>query len=187
MRNPGSVIPFPSPNDIPEPGQFSVPKEVRWEPQAAAPQDTILPYFTATWASKTYDLRPGFRGVPMADAPAAGAASVWRPYGAGGQLLVQISTVNPIGIGHQDFNITAWDEAHPYDVSNLRQVTQLSNVTTQFTTFVDLAGGGGWSGLGAFSPVGVGSPVRFWRLRMLFEIGGVTGQLPKIRIVEGYY
>ncbi len=183
MRNPGMTTPFPQPSDVPEPGQFSHPIELTWVP-ATAPDDSTAPFFEAIWFGPTFDLRPNFRGVPTATTQTVGTQAIWRSLGAGGQFFVRVDAWNLLGVNAVDFNIQAWDMAHPFEILSMVQVTQAQDVTTQFTTALT---GTTWGGLGVFTPSGGASPARFWRMKLRFQIGGVTGTLPKIRIAAAYY
>lgn len=177
-QNPGSTQPFPAPTNVPEPGWFGPNYPLTWRGAPSGNTNQGTSYRFAVWKSPTFDLRPGFRGVIQSETVGvAGVQAVWRPYGAGGQLVVGAHFANQGTAIFRDLNITAFDEASPWDPNTLWPVTPEQDVTTAFTSgnqaglgFVPPAANRGLNGLCTFqAPGGAGCPIRYWRLVLVFR------------------
>lgn len=158
FRNPASTIPRPSPSDMPVGGWFgSTTAVIDW---VANPQAAIL--WQASWSSPIYDLRPDLGALSdnRNNARLSGV-SVWRAAGQNiaAQLFVQISGVQDF----RGFQVVSQEEAHVSDVTQILSVTGQQDVTAEFTSR-------GASSVVTYSPYGDGYPIRYWRLKLKFNI-----------------
>ena len=160
FRNPAGTIPRPSPADMPVGAWIGSRVQLtNWTPNPEL-NDRIL--WRTQWASPIYDLRPDlgalsdnrsnvtFSGVP-----------VWRAAGqnVAAQLFVQISGL----LDFRGFQVVSQEEAHVCDVTQIATITGPQDVTAEYTSK-------GASSIVTYSPFGDGYPVRYWRLRVEFNI-----------------
>ena len=158
LRNPGSTIPRPSPADMPVGGWIGGRVQmVDWEPNPAP--NTL---WRVKWASPIFDLRPdlGALSENRANVRPSGMA-VWRAAGQNiaAQLFVQISGITDF----RGFQVVSQEEAHVADVTQLLPIIAPQDVTDNFTSRGD-------SSVVTYSPFGDGYPIRYWRLRLIFNI-----------------
>lgn len=158
FRNPASTIPRPSPSDMPVGGWFGTTTPViDW---TANPSPNVL--WQAVWSSPIYDLRPDLGALSdnRNNARFSGV-SVWRAAGQNiaAQLFVQISAVQDF----RGFQVLSQEEAHISDVTQILSVTGQQDVTAEFTSR-------GASSIVTYSPYGDGYPIRYWRLKLRFNI-----------------
>lgn len=158
FRNPASTIPRPSPSDMPVGAWVGATTPVvDW---TANPQENIL--WRASWSSPIYDLRPDLGALSdnRNNARIAGV-SVWRAAGqnVAAQLFVQMSTLSD----YRGFQVLSQEEAHVSDVTQIASVTGRQDVTAEFTSR-------GNSAIVTYHPYGDGYPIRYWRVKLVFNI-----------------
>ena len=165
FRNPAGTIPRPSPADMPVGAWIGSRTDItNWQ---ADPFGNGRVLWRARWSSPIYDLRPdtGALSDNRNNTTPSGVA-VWRAAGQNiaAQLFVQIS--NPLLAGVVDYRglqVISQEEAHVVDVTQLDTVTGPQDVTAEFTSR-------GNSAVVTYSPYGDGYPVKYWRLRLEFQI-----------------
>jgi hypothetical protein len=142
------------------------------------------------WSAGIFDLRPEFKGAPASTNVAErGVVPIFKE----GNLAVMVEFRDcPFG-SLDDLNITAWDEANPWDPNDLRPVTAEQDVTTQFVTATAPYGTGvkgrnqRVSGLGFFTPPqGSRGPARYWKFNLVFRCFLVHAD-PRIVVTAAYY
>jgi hypothetical protein len=196
-QNPGSTQPFPQPNNVPAPGWFGPNYQLDWRGAASGNTNDIssIQCRFAIWRSPTFDLRPEFRGVVQSESiTTSGVQPIWRPGGAGGQLLIGVHFGNNGNSSLLDLNIVSYDEASPWDPNNLWPITAEQDVTTTFTTanqsglgFQPPQANRGVNGIGTFqAPGGSGGPVRYWRLVLVFRFW-LQHDDPLTSVTAAYY
>jgi len=126
----------------------------------ANPQAAVL--WRASWSSPIYDLRPDLGALSdnRNNARLSGV-SIWRAAGQNiaAQLFIQISGVQDF----RGFQVISQEEAHVSDVTQILSVTGQQDVTAEFTSR-------GASSVVTFSPYGDGYPIRYWRVKLTFNI-----------------
>lgn len=164
-----------------------------WEDTAANNTNVNSTQRTYLWATPIFDLHPQLGGQPMsAQFSSHGVYPLPNP----GQLLVQVSfrdadNAHGNAFGVSGMNITAWDEANPWNPMDLRPVTSEQDVTSTFMTatapYGKGAAGSGVSGLLFWSPPsGAGGTVRFWQFKLLFSIWIVHPD-PTVIVTAAFY
>jgi hypothetical protein len=160
--NPGGTVPQPYPSNI-GPGNWIPGDQFLLWTAGAGPNQGLR---QAIWRSPVFDLRPELKAAGPAPAPGnprAGAQAIWKPGGAGGQLYL-LWDYSTVPAGRMDgLAVVAQELAHPFDPSRLRTITQIEDVTTNFTANKQAA-------LLVVTPPGSGMPVRFWQFTLRFEI-----------------
>ena len=111
-----------------------------------------------------------------------GGVPIWN---SAGQLWVQLDSNVADGLRGIDlrgFQILATEEAHLSDPSRLRSISGAQDVTEEFSTL-------GESSLLGWMPYGSGLPVRFYRLRLTFQIRDNFGNalLPNMCVQGAMY
>lgn len=127
----------------------------------------------AVWSSPYFDLRPEFQGVAQ---QSDGFKIGTQPIFTQGNLWVIATVLMPNPMSNIDtMNVCAWEEAHPWDLNDMRPITTEQNVTTCLTTATKPYGpvaapSRGVSGLALFAPPGgVSGAVRYWRVNMIWR------------------
>ena len=172
-RNPGSTLPRPSPTNMPVGGWFG-PKGVlsNW---TANPATRVL--WRVGWASPVFDLRPDLGALSDNRANAGvSAIPIWRAAGqnVAAQLFVMIGRFNEFA----GLQVLAEEDAHICDITQLASINDPEDVTSAFTSK-------GASSLLSFSPFGDGYPVRYWRLRLQFDIlANQGGPVPGVAVPQ---
>ncbi len=193
LENPLGSQPFPAPSGMPSPLWMG----------ALAPltfSTVNLPatiFARAVWRSPIFDLRPDFRGVmtgrsagqasmPQRVDPSVGATTrahtvkrsgvvpIWIPRGAAGKLWVQVFGIGTQNWSERGLRVIAQEYANLTDPNNMPQVTDNTNVTTEFVGAE--AAALGTTGLTTrktssvlmFQPVGSGYPLRYWQVQITF-------------------
>lgn len=169
FRNPGATNPLPAPADIPTPCWFGggVPLYMTSTITFGSSADIVL---QGAWTSPIFDMRPDIRGlvsntVDNGTPGHVSAVPIWNP---AAQLWVQFenpaNAINGIrATTLSGFQVLAQEEVHVCDPNNITTVSTPEDVTAQFTTT-------GLSSILAWYPLGDGNPVRFYRLRLVFNI-----------------
>ena len=164
-RNPTGSIPRPSPTDMPVGGWIGAATLVsNW---TANPDPATL--WRTFWSSPLFDLRPDLGALSDNRANArVSALPIWRAAGQNiaSQLFVQISTL-PVITG---WKITSVEDAHICDATQAVSITAPEDVTSQFSSM-------GVAALLTYHPHGDGYPVRYWRLRLQFDVLANMGSL----------
>lgn len=115
------------------------------------------------WASPIFDLRPDLGGVTDTgkNTTRTSAVPIWRAAGqnVAAQLFVQTSNLTTFFA----VQVLSIEEAHIADVNAVVSINDPEDVTSAFTSK-------GMDSLLTFSPYGSGYPVRYWRLRLQFDI-----------------
>lgn len=197
--NPQGFQPAPQQSGRPTPIWNSGRVRANWEGVANGCTNLVeATYRYYVWHSATFDLRPDLGVTGQSERVSrAGVVPIWRPYGAGGQLVVMTTFTN-VSFGGasalNDLNIVYYDEADPFDATNIRPITPEQDVSTAFLSS-NQSGFGfnppeenrGLSGFCMFTPpAGSGSPVRFWRLTLVFRFF-VQHVDPVLALSAGYY
>ena len=169
FRNPGNTNPLPAPGDIPTPCWFGSGFQIPWSTSVTEGLSDEI-QLQATWSSPIFDMRPDIRNINSninSDGVAAGRMSgvpIWNP---AAQLWLQFERPNnPQGIRAvrlDGFQILAEEQVHVCDPNNLRTISTPEDVTAEFTTT-------GQSAILGWYPIGDGNPVRFYRLRLIFNM-----------------
>lgn len=187
FRNPAGTVPRPSPADMPVGawigGRIPV---TNW---TADPLGNGAILWRSEWASPIYDLRPDLGALSEnRNNTTPSGVSVWRAAGqnVAAQLFVQISAPTlPAGIDYRGFQVISREEAHVCDVTQVTTVTGVQDVTAEFTSR-------GANSVVTFSPYGDGYPLRYWRLRLQFNVLAnqgfpVPGPAPTFTIQAALY
>ena len=162
FRNPGQTLPMPAPQNLPVPAWFSGRVNLVWNVTGPASR-------AATWDSPIFDLRPWLRAF-NANGTSSGrnctnprAIPVWvgNGSGAGGKLYVQISNLLSLATGLNNVTLTSQEFAHISDVGQIQTVTPAEDITTALNSTTG-------SSILTFTPLGEGTPVRYWKLRLGF-------------------
>lgn len=169
FRNPGNTNPLPAPGDIPTPCWFGSGFQIAWSTSIAVGDSSAI-QLQATWSSPIFDMRPDIRSVNSninSDGAAPGRMSgvpIWNP---AAQLWLQFERPNAVNgirqVRLDGFQILAEEQVHVCDPNNLRSVSALEDVTAQFSTT-------GNSAILGWYPIGDGNPVRFYRLKLIFNM-----------------
>lgn len=173
-RNPGGTNPFPLPNELPVPCHDLPITQLAWGAGAVAGNTAVgiveATTFTATWQSPIFDLRPELRGSSMSaplsspDGTVPGVVPIWRQtYGAGGQLFVQVENLLSNTRALTGLVVHAIELGHVNDVRRIVTIAQPEDVSSNFTNHQQ-------SAVLVFVPPGSGYPMRYWQVRLVFDI-----------------
>jgi len=132
-------------------------------------------FFRALWQTPVFDLRPDL-GVSQSNnvsavntLPGLGVQPVWRAngLGAGGKLFFHIININAAGAGVRGMRIYSIEFAHPANPYKAltSQVTGDQDQTACLIPYV-----GQNAGILEAFPTGDGYPIRYWLLRLQFDI-----------------
>lgn len=219
LNNPMGSQPFPAPTGM--------PVGCWWGSTGAQPlifSTNGLPadiYARAEWRSPIFDLRPDFRGSmggrsagqaylpnrtdPSGPPTAAGAtvrrsgtAPVWINRGAAGKLWIQVFGIGAQSWSERGLRVVAQEYANVIDPNNMPQVTDNTNITTEFVgSEIAATGTNGLntrktSSILTFLPTGEGYPIRFWQVRLTFlytfnSAGQPNWPNPGYSVVAAYY
>jgi len=184
FRNPAGTNPLPRPQNMPAPCWFGNRQVLSsWKTDLVDGNEMF-------WASPIFDLQPQLRGLVSQNT--TGSTSVGKenqsrglnsiPIWGGGTLHLQISNLIKSGTSLTELRLFTIEEAHVSDSGALIQVLPSADITQQLNTKTD-------SVILNFRPLGEGSNVRFWRLKLRFTRAdlGLATPLPTFYINSGYY
>ena len=162
-NNPSQTNPFPTPSGLPYQAWSTPRTTVTWTQPPTDPLDvdyTIAAY----WQSPLFDLRPELRG---ADGARATGVPIW---GASyKKMWVQVAgllTLNGATLATQGLNVVSREYGEIYDP------TQVVRISADSTVTLDVASSGSSqppSIILPYYPPGSGTPVRYWRLEIVFR------------------
>ena len=161
--NPSQTNPFPSPSGLPYQA-WSLPRTtITW---VSPPTDPLDADYTeaAYWQSPLFDLRPELRG---SDGARQTGVPIWAA--SGKKLWVQIYGLLDVVAATRatdGLNVVSREYADVYDPTQVTRVTADTKVT------LDVASSGTSqppSVVLPFYPPGSGTPVRYWRLEVVFR------------------
>lgn len=119
-------------------------------------------YRQATWDTPIFDHRPDLRSLEGVRPDSA--QPVWRQgYGSGGQLFIEVAGLQSTASALSGLRVYAVEYAHPTNPLQLQQITRTTNIAT------DYFGPGTPGTLVPFFPPGSGFPVRYWKVRLIFQ------------------
>jgi hypothetical protein len=168
FRNPATTLPMPAGANMPVACWFSGKVNLSWS--------GVAPNLEAVWRSPIYDLRPNLRqfhsnGSQGNNINTQRAVPVWvgGGGGGGGKLYVQISNLLDNANALDNLELTSQEFAHISDPGALVTVTPEEDITTSLNSSVD-------SVVLTFTPIGEGTPVRYWSIILRFTklSGAVT-------------
>lgn len=173
-RNPGGTNPFPLPSELPVPCHDLPITPLAWGAGAVTGNAAVglveATTFTATWQSPVFDLRPELRGSSMSaplsspDGTVPGVVPIWRQtYGAGGQLFVQVENLLADARSLTGLVVNVIELGHVNDVRRVVSIAQPEDVSSQFTNNQA-------SAVLVIVPPGGGCPMRYWQVRIVFDI-----------------
>ena len=186
-RNPGQTIPSPMPTDMPV-GLWRGERTTldNW---TANPVDDATVLWRVEWASPIFDMRPDLRSVSenRSNLTRSGVP-VWggNTWSSGLHLwaITRVLGANAPNVGQPDLRgleVQYQEEGHVIDVTQLQTITPLEDVTNVFTNL-------GNSQMIAVNPWGTGNPVRYWRMRLRFQIrtnSTFVGPVPPVIVIQG--
>ena len=187
-RNPGQTVPFPAPQDMPV-GLWRGERVVvdGW---TANPPDDANVLWRLDWASPIFDLRPDLRSVSdnRSNTNSFSGVPVWNAnsWSSGVHLWLWTQAIgsNAPFIDQPDMRgleVLYQEESNVIDLSQIGTTSDFQDVTAEFTN-------GGNSIITAYNPWGAGNPVRYWRLRLRFQIrdnSTFVGPTPPRIVMQG--
>ena len=162
MNNPTGTNPFPVPSGLPYQHWTGSRVGLTWA-APTNPLDAGYP-LVAYWQSPLYDLRPEIRG---SDGSSIQGTPIWGA--AQKKLWVQIDgllSVNAGVLATEGLKVVSREFGQIFEPRLVARITPDSDNTA------DVASGGTAqppSVIIAFSPPGSGTPVRYWRLELVFR------------------
>lgn len=172
-RNPGQTNPLPSPSNIPTPCWFGGSVPVTWSTTITEGLSADI-QLQAHWASPIFDMRPDIRNVtPNTSSMTPGHRSGVPMWNRNAHLWVQFenpnlqvggTTVGVLGNDLRGFQVLMTEEAHVSDPQFVQTVSEPEDITAQFTARCQN------SSVLSFYPVGDANPLRFYRLRLTFNV-----------------
>jgi hypothetical protein len=156
----------------------------------ANPPDDANVLWRLDWASPIYDLRPDIRSVSdnRSNTNSFSGVPVWNAnsWSSGVHLWLwtQVIGSNAPFIDQPDMRgleVLYQEESNVIDLSQIGTTSDFQDVTAEFTN-------GGNSIITAYNPWGAGNPVRYWRLRLRFQIrdnSTFVGSTPPRIVMQG--
>jgi hypothetical protein len=181
-NRPDIFAPLPTPDQreraaVPGVCLWQTNKTMTYSGTAAGNTNVDSAQRTATWETPIFDMYPELRGIP--ESPSFAKSGTY-PLSRQGQLVIQVSfrhadEEHGNAFGLAGMNITAWDEANPWNPQDMRPIIGDQDVTSTFISGTSPYGiktqDRGVSGLLFWSPPsGNNGPVRFWQFHMTFSI-----------------
>ncbi len=186
-RNPGQTIPSPLPTDMPV-GLWRG-ERISQDSWTANPPDDPAIRWRLEWASPVFDMRPDLRSTSENRSNNTGpnGVPIWggNAWASGVHLWLdtQMLGQNAPFVGQPDYRgveVLLTEEAHPMDLTQLTTILPFQDVTASFAN-------AGQSNVTIYSPWGTGNPIRYWRLRLRFQIRNNTtfvGPLPPVLVTQ---
>ncbi len=185
FRNPAGTNPLPQPQNMPSPCWFGNRQILNtWKA-------VVGDGYEMFWASPIFDLQPQLRGLVSQSTTGgtfSGSENASRglnsiPIWGGGALHLQLTNLQGTATSLTDIKLFTIEEAHVSNSGALVQVLPSADVTQQLNTTTD-------SVILNFAPLGEGSSVRYWRLKLRFtkvDRGAGPAANPIYYINSGYY
>lgn len=179
-NNPGGTMPGPGGSSLPASVWNGSRNMITWTTVADV-NDPVE--FTASWSTPVFDMRPDLGSVSENRSNITGAKPLWNP---SAQIWVQFTLTDEVALStrYSGLEIIAQEWAHVINLQEIAPVTDLQDVTAEFTnTFVD-ANGNNNSLLGWY-PIGDGNPVRYYQLRLTLNLLRAYDTTPPMIYIQG--
>ena len=179
FHNPQGSVPYPYPQNMPVGVWDGGSTRLRLEPDPDG-------YRVAEWGSPTFDLRPELRGTcKNADhfnntQNFVEAVPIWGA--RGGVLWLQVLGLNNFPDSVDGLKVSVQEEASPNYVGQIQRFTDYYDVSDNFQssdrkpcTILE------------FNPLGQGSPIRFWKIKIKFLWQEVLLNEPVFGLRSSFY
>ena len=171
FRNPDGTVPSPYPTNLPA-AQWTSPVHTLGFANVGLPAGV---HWRSIWQTPLFDLRPDL-GVSQGNnvsavntSPQLGVQPIWRAsgLGAGGKLFFWINNINTAGAGMRGMRVYSIEFGHPANAYKAitSQITGDQDQTACLIPYV-----GQNAGILEAFPTGDGYPMRYWLLRLQFDI-----------------
>jgi hypothetical protein len=179
-NNPGGTMPAPAGSSIPASVWNGSRNTLVWTTIA----DVSNPVqYTTTWTTPVFDMRPDLGSVSDNRTDKTGSKPIWNP---AAQVWVQLVVTDDV-VGSSRYyglEILAQEWGHVLDLAQIAAITDFQNVTAQFTnTFVDSNGNS--NSVVGWYPVGDGNPMRYYQLKLTFNLLRQYSPTPPMIYVQG--
>jgi hypothetical protein len=154
------------------------------------PPDDERILWRVEWASPIFDLRPDLRSVSdnRTNTNSFSGVPVWggNAWSSGVHLWLNARVLGahaPVNDqpDYRGLQVLTQEEAHVIDVAQITSDTPFQDVTAEFMN-------SGNSNMTLFSPWGLGNPMRYWRVKLRFQIrrtSSFVGPLPPKVVLQG--